>query len=629
MQSSGALDGVLRLQGLKNVRGKKVLPGAEFLEEMDKTPPPVEGVAQPLPNFANFLPENANEPQPEMGAGLSPQSYDVRANAVVPPENEEKEGAGILYKLGKSLGDYFNPQKRNELRQQNESATQNVQKSLNEEFLPSVAPSEPIMPPTDFSRQPAFEGAYKAPPLPETSPGFFGPLRDYLSPTKRAQYAQSNEELLADAALSRQGLNPEEVRNQKHEEFRRQVQEAKERNQPLQGAAQEIANHPALQAEFKTITGIDYEPVIADQISTYEESMKGVEDALTGVNDQLSERAQAIKDRILNNQATDADKYYIGLALAMPLIIGGIFGKEAGVGALGGAAKGLAGLIGNREKSIREDEQSLLNLNKEQASNIEKLAGMSQEKAKFGPTLRKNYAEQQPEQHLMGMREIQWTDPQTGEEQRGVEIKPGLIARPQFVASKEGRADMLKAANELSATKTFVNEINDLTDEVTDIVVQLDDPNIFQKIFIAKLTGQSPTAISKLTPDIMYEGKMVNSGVLLEEKLGFLANAYGMAKEIGQLDRAAQAHIKKIFENPTSTLLSPRDSLSQMQNIRNLAQQGLLNSASNQGFYPEFVVADLEQANKKYEGKENKRENDTRLAQIKRKALQSETNYAQ
>ncbi len=102
-----------------------------------------------------------------------------------------------------------------------------------------------------------------------------------------------------------------------------------------------------------------------------------------------------------------------------------------------------------------------------------------------------------------------------------------------------------------------------------------------------------------------------------------------MAKEIGQLDRAAQTHIKKIIENPTSTFLNPRDSLNQVLEVRKLAQRGLVRSADNKGFYPAFVIQHLEQANNPLFQGLNEQEDQKYNEQLKRKAFQGELNYAQ
>ena len=630
INSSGPLGNVMtRLGGLKSVSGRRVMPGAEYLQDLEDVNTDVSGTAKKLPNFANFQSPSQNLPESDLGGELTPQSYDVRANAVTPPEEEK----GFLYNLGQSLKKAFTPSLSPEFANQfpdvaakmnAKNATAATGDYMHANYQPPAPPVEEIAP------IPEAQPEYQRTQAPQASPGFFGAIKDYFSPTKNAEMEVYNKDLLTDAQLRAQGKNPGEVRAQTHENLNNEVQKAME--QPWQysayGSAQEVANSPSLQAEFKNITGIDYEPQIAAQVAEHEAAMKGVEDAFNGEQTQLSERAEGIKQRILDNQPTDADKYYIGLALLMPLLIGGFFGKEAALGALGGGAKGIADVLGGRQKSIREDEASLLDINKQQASNQEKLGNMALEKAKLGPALRKALPEQ-PEAHLLGMRDVEWEDPNTGQTERGVEIKPGLIARPQFVASKEGVTDMRKAANELTGVKTFVKEIDDLTEDVSKIVTQLKDPSNVWKGFTSILKDKVPGVLSTMTEDVMFDGRMQNAGTLLEEKLGFLANAYGMAKEIGQLDRAAQAHIRKIIDNPTSSLLTPRDALNQVLEVRKLAQKGLVESASNQGFYPEFIIKDLESRNNDLFGGLNKQENDKRLAARKKQALQSETQYAQ
>lgn len=603
-----------RLAGIKNARPRRVIPGAEFIQKLEEGNEDVSGTAQPPPDFSNFQSLISNQPQPDRGGELTSQSYDVRANAVNPTSQDQPEGNGYgenLRKIGanlwNSLKESWTPGISDETRQQMGIGSQ--------EKSPYVEKEQPL----------------RAQP-PEQSPGFWGALADYVNPTKRNQMSEYNQELSQDAQLLSQGKNPNQVRLESQEQQNLTHEQDKAIQEPWQyaayGSAEQVANSPALSAEFKKITGIDYEPEIAQQVSDYESAMQDVEDIHNGLNTELSGQAEQINQRILNNQTTDADKYYIGLALLMPLIIGGVFGKEAGLGALSGGAKGIADVLGGRQKSIREDEASLLDINKQQASNAEKLANIQTEKAKLGPSLRKALPEYQ-NAHLLGMREGVWTDSDTGEEMRGVEIKPGLIARPEFLATKEGKADMLKAANELSEVKTYVDEVNDLTEDVVNIVSQLEDPSFAWKGLTNILSGKSPTILSKMTQDVMLDGRKVNAGVALEEKLGFLANAYGMAKDIGQLDRAAQNHIKKIVENPTSTFLTPEDSLNQVLQVRKLAQKGLVRGAVNKGFYPEFVIKDMEQSNNPLFQKLNQSEDQKYNEQLKRKAFQGEMNYAE
>lgn len=626
--NADSLPNVLRLQSLKNVSGRrKVLPGAQFLEDLENYESDVSGIAPP----SAPAPTGLNLPEPEMGGELTPQSYDIRANSVQAPEEQgmTAEEPGFWSHVGKALADYISPQKRAEMSEKNQAM---LSKARGMEAAPQVPPIETAqvqeqegLPPVTASEQ-----AYKGPQMPEQSPGVWGAIADYFSPTKRAEMGQYTSDLMTDAQLKAQGKNPAEVRGRVHEQYAQDVEKAME--QPWQyaayGSAEQVATHPALQEQFREITGIDFEPQIAAQVSQYEEAMKAVEDSLNGEQTALGEREEGIKQRILSNQSTDADKFYIGLALLLPLIVGGFFGKEAALGALGGTAKGMAEVYGKREKGLREDEQTLMDIAKQKASNIEKLAGINLEKAKLRPSLEKNLPEQ-PEKHLMGLEEVRWVNPETGKEERAVEILPGMVAHGKYVATPERYKMMEKAAMELAPVKTYADDVNDLTNDVLEIVSQLKDKNVFSKMFTAIASGTTPGALSKITQDVVIDGRPVNAGVALEQKLGFLANKYGMAQQLGQLDRAAQNHIKKIMDNPTATLLTPQDAINQMLEVRKLVQNSVLSDLKNKGFIPDFTQKNFEEKNTALFSRLNQDEQSKRLEQIKREALKNETNYAQ
>jgi hypothetical protein len=101
-----------RLQGLKNVSGRKVMPGDDFLQDMEPTNIDVEGASseQNLPMFQNFLNSPKNVPQENTGSMVSPQGYDVRANTVDIPEEpmpqqmpQAPQDTGFLSRLGNGL----------------------------------------------------------------------------------------------------------------------------------------------------------------------------------------------------------------------------------------------------------------------------------------------------------------------------------------------------------------------------------------------------------------------------------------------------------------------------------------------------------------------------------------------
>ena len=126
MNSSAGLGNLLRLQGLKSVSSRrKVLPEEEDFQEEESTLPEVGGTATP------------NVPQEDMQrGGIDPQSYDVRANQVIPMGEEEPEN--FWSNFGKNLSlesQGITPQKDQGIAPP--ISTQQVEKS---EGLPPVNP---------------------------------------------------------------------------------------------------------------------------------------------------------------------------------------------------------------------------------------------------------------------------------------------------------------------------------------------------------------------------------------------------------------------------------------------------------------------------------------------------------
>ena len=57
MTPNSSLGNVIsRLQGLKHFGGRKVMPGAEFLQKLEAPANDIAGTANQLPDFSQFLP---------------------------------------------------------------------------------------------------------------------------------------------------------------------------------------------------------------------------------------------------------------------------------------------------------------------------------------------------------------------------------------------------------------------------------------------------------------------------------------------------------------------------------------------------------------------------------------------
>ena len=627
-----ALASILRLNGLKNARGRKVMEDNNVLNDLNNIETNIEGVAAPAPPPPNV-------PEADLGGELNSQQYDVRANTAMTPgvgnymhagtqpveetPSMEEEKPNVFHRLGQALSDYVNPEKRREMTEGNE-------KLFNRNPLPQVsgdymhAGTQPVR---EDIRHPPMD-LMSIPPVVRSLFGLSGNLLpETLGDVEKKKEWNAYHE---DEGIRAQGKNPVIAREEKQRQLAEDVDKAmlNPGDFSAYGAAEQVEIDPELRQNFEEITGIDYEPQIAAQISTYEGAMKGVEDSLNGIQTSLSEQENQIKDRILNNQSTDADMYYIGLALLMPLIIGGFFGKEAGLGALAGGAQGVAEAIGRRGKGIQEDEATLLNIARQKSENEERLGKLGLERSQLRPNLLKNLPED-PRAHLLGMEGKQWTNPETGKTENIVEILPGLVANESFVKTKEGLASRRKAADDLSDKKNYVDQLDDITNDVIKITSQLKDQSIVPQIFKSYFSGVAPGSLSQTSQDVEFDGRKVNAGILLDEKLGFLASAYAQAQKLGQLDRAAQSHIAKIINNPETTLASPRDVIDQMLQIRKLAQAGLIYDAKNKGFIPEFLKQHYAEKNNEVFSGLNKKERAGRAEEVLQKTARTGTSYAQ
>lgn len=590
-----------RLQGLKNVSGKKIKQIPGFQDNLMPADQEVEGTAQAMPDFRNFVPETGNVPQSDTGVPLTTQSYDVRANQV---ETPEKEGGFFdsLRRFGESLGNALKSDDTAYKKHRERLAELKAMKEAAPPVATQQVEASEGMPPVS-NQQEMLAAGMKEP----DGRGFWGAIQDYFSPEKQEdvnknfQYAQAKY----------RGEDTDAIKQQQSDAFMQQIENASQNpgKDAVIGSAEYVQNNPALQADFKEITGIDYTPEIADQVKTTEAAMQGVIDTLNGENKRLDEISEAKKQRMLQGQSTDEDKYLIGMALLLPALIGAFFGKEAGLNALAGGFQGYGNILNRRSGTAQEEEKALLDLSKQKSVNAQKLGEIEQFKAALGPELRKAIPESQ-EKHLMGMQEANWTDPVTGKDVKGVEILPDLIAKKQFVNTPDGKAATLKNANDLARVKDFTFEVMDLTDDIMELASKLDEKNRgwLSEGFSAISAGQVPSLSSRVTPDVEFKGQKVNSGAMLNELLGFLANAYSQAKELGALDRAAQNHIEKLMQNPATSFATPETTIQQMMRVRDLVSNGLVRSAESRGFYGDFLKPELMRRNEELMSRFTKKE---------------------
>lgn len=568
-----------------------------------------------VPDVSDVAPIPINEPTPTAEGGISPESFDVRANQIIEPKEAEPN---LHENVGRALG---------ELARKNTE----IEAPIEAEQRESAENISPV-------------GTRQAP----QESGFWSKLGSSLNnlsinsglllgrgvknlsnEISQAKSPEGREELarnLLEKEKKYEGLNlgaenyakkeapqileeRESANQAKKQEFLDNIANGMENpwTQSVYGSSDEISKFPELQSELREIAGVDWEPEIAEQVKKYEAALDEISKGYRDTGRELDSQVEEIKKRIEANQATDMDKWYVGLSLLLPLVVGGFFGAEAGLSTLGGAAQGLANAAQQKEKMIGADQEALANLSKLKIANQELQGGLELKRASVPQEVRKNIPKDEMA-HLVGQGERVWVDPRTGQERRGVEIRPGLVVPAQKIQSKERLERFEKAADKIAEERVYGEQINDMTDDVIAIASKLKDQNALLKGFAGIAAQSLPGALSFLTEDIEWDGRKVNAGQLLEQKLGFLANAYAQANKLGQLDRAAQNHIDRLILNPTKTLTSPQDSITQMLEIRKLVNRGILRSAENAGFDTDLLASEMGEKNRDLFGRLNAKE---------------------
>lgn len=340
---------ISRLAGLKTVN-KRVMPGAEFLKDLEEPQVDAAGTSQPLPNFANFQDPNTNLPEPDLGGELTPQSYDVRANSVNAPVEEP----GFFSKLGQALADYVNPQKRQEMSQANAELFNRNQNAAPIEQIP-----EPMVPPT--------------PPPVETEQVDISEGLPPVTPSQEmaleAPEAQEPVAPLATPPVQEKAPEPE----------------AKEPGTYVEvGSADKIYNDPntspELKAEIERIFDTKLTPERKKEVNEFEKVVDAFMNKLEGVETALTAREKSLLAKVENRNLSTSEQISMALALVAPALIGGLIsGKQGLAYGLAAGGQNVANVLSGRQKEVKEAEELLPELALEKSKVAkEKLATTQQ-----------------------------------------------------------------------------------------------------------------------------------------------------------------------------------------------------------------------------------------------------------
>jgi hypothetical protein len=339
--TSGGMGNVLRLQGLKNVSGRRVMPGDEMIEEQNEPNFDVQGTAPKMPNFANFIPQN--EPQPELGGELTSQSYDVRSNLALPEENIEQENEELdpHARMGRALVQMMRDRYKS-----NPENPENVEQQLPIETQ-QVDLQEGMMPPRDMEQ------------------------------------------------IEQPQINPEQKELQNLQEAE-DSGEIKEPGTYVQiGATKQLyddlSTDPALKSEIERIFDVNLSPERLEEVNALEAATNAYIEKLNGVEVALGKREQELLSKIENRNLSTSEQISMAIALMAPAIIAGaIAGKEGFAGALAHSGKGVSEMLSRKEKEQNEAQEMLPEIALERAKISKEKLSAGQQTAEMKRKIQEN-----------------------------------------------------------------------------------------------------------------------------------------------------------------------------------------------------------------------------------------------
>jgi hypothetical protein len=295
------------------------------------------------------------------------------------------------------------------------------------------------------------------------------------------------------------------------------------------------------------------------------------------------------------------------LVLTMPLIIGGIFGKEAGLASFGGAAEGLMNIYAGREKEREKGEKKLSELEKNIKESRIRQQDIELKKLQAPQEVRKALGGR-PNEHLQGMNLVNITD-EEGNEKQGVRIKPGLIADIEFVKDKESVNEMKKEALDLNNERNAINKLGENVRDVIEIASKMKDKSSFIKILEGIGKAKKPSVIAKFGEQIDFNGKKVNSAVALTQAIEKILQDRRNVEKIKAFGPQYFEHFERIITNPIGNFTSMRDLIDQVLQLYVPARDLFIQDLENRGFLKEGILDDFYGKDKAIYDFLNKKEN--------------------
>lgn len=398
---------------------------------------------------------------------------------------------------------------------------------------------------------------------------------------------------------------------------RQAIQEAVEREMPMNGAAEMAAEMPQVKTTFEELMGAPLDDQLVAKLGAYERAVA------EGIG-QLDEEAQSIRDRLENNQLSTTDKILLGAAVLLPSLIAGVSGlgwggaAQALLGSLEGAARGVAGEESKRE----QDQQRLTDLG---LKRTELAASVADYQKKLKDALPKDeYRE------IMRNRELkEVTDPQTGKTQIGLTV-PGndfLVYDINNIQQGKGAEkdieEMRKKNKEAVEVTQYMEDSGEAVAKLLDVVDQIiekgeENPRVLQRIFAT--AGLD----NWFAPTVLVNGRKMNGKVAIQSLIENILTTYLPSKDMTRITDNVAVHFKRMLENPYEKKFNNMtlgDFRNQLLLMRDIMSREAVNDLTALGYLRQPLI-------KKFRGDYDRltRQSDQRIAEPERQQA-LEANY--
>ena len=370
----------------------------------------------------------------------------------------------------------------------------------------------------------------------------------------------------------------------------------------VQGVVEVARNDPSVVEQVERLYGSNLPPEAWEQIQL-------AESALSKNIEALDSQEKAFKERLERDQSTDLDKVAIGVAIALPVILGLMYGKDAFFASLGGAFEGLSQDSKNRQDRELQTLDKLGTLQKGrgelQAKHQELKSTLlgKMENPKIKKLLRDNDV----------VNVVENADGSTSYEagKDGIIIgdKVGISAKDpnkslyydlNVIRNDEDAAEFQKNSSEARKAISSALDGSNAMSEIMDVMTAIKEQNPGMLKALAQgwdsVTGKIP-GYEALTVEIVgSDGKVkkVQALPMLRQKITAMQDVYN--KEFLKQSRLTEGiiqHYQDVFGDPTkiaSWMRSDYDTmLEQAQQFQNMVNQRSTDNLVGVGFLREPI----------------------------------------